>query len=382
MKSGLAIAGSFFFASDNQTFKIGGMKYEFERIENFRDLGGLNARYGKTAEHVIYRSADVSRATEADLKKLEELGIKTVIDLRGPELRKVFPSPLKGKQGIHVIEIDIENGDKFPDKEEDIVDLYMSMYADGSATRAMVHALINEPKPILVHCMAGKDRTGINMALLQMANGVDRETICKDFLASYDNLPQLQQLLIEKGHVLPSFAFKANPAIINSVLDQFLAKYSGVENYLAGFGIPDDDIVAYCNLLGVQEQSAGAVVFYNNKVLIEHMRMGHYSMPKGHVEEGDGGLKETAKREIREETGLEARILDGFEASSVYSPKPGHIKEVRWFIAEVDSDKTVCQLEEVEVCYFLEPEDAYRVLSHDSDRAILKKACKYYFRQK
>ena len=358
------------------------MKIEFDHIENFRDLGGLSAGYGKTAENVIYRSADVSRASEADLAKLDALGIRTVIDLKGPFLRKMMPSPLKGKRGYHVIEIDIENGEHYPSEEEKLVDMYMTYLSDGAATRAIVDALINAPKPILVHCMAGKDRTGIHMALLELANGVDRETVCREYLASYDNLPQLQQLLREKGHPLPGFAFQGNRKIIDAVLDKFFEKYGDVENYLAGFGIPEDDIVSYCNLLGVQEQSAGAVVFHDGKVLIEHMKMGHYSMPKGHVEESDGSLKETAKREIEEETGLKARILDGFETSSVYSPKPGHIKEVRWFVAEVDNTDAVCQPEEVSDCYFLEPEDAYRVLSHDSDRAILKKACKFYFRQK
>ena len=355
------------------------MDYTFERIENFRDLGGHKARYGETTHNVIYRSADVSRATEKDLAALKELGVKTVIDLKGPILRNRFPSPLKGKEDIRVIEIDIEGGEGFPAKEEEIVDYYMAMLADGASTRKMVETLVYAPKPLLVHCMAGKDRTGVHMLLLLLANGVDRETICSDYLLSHGQLPQLMDLLHENHHELPPFAFKGNRKIIEAFIDAFLEKYGDVENYLSGFGIPEDDITSYCNLLGIQEQSAGAVVFHDGKVLVEHMKLGHYSMPKGHVEPGDDGLKGTAIREIKEETGLDARILDGFEASSVYSPKPGHIKEVRWFAAEVDDEKTSPQPEEVEACYFLEPEDAYRVLTHDSDRAILKKTCKYYF---
>ncbi len=355
------------------------MDYSFECIENFRDLGGQQARYGKTARNVIYRSADISRATEKDLATLKEIGIKTVIDLKGPELRRIFPSPLKGKEDVHVIEIDIDGGSGFPSEEDKLVDYYMAMLADGAATRKMVETLIYAPKPILVHCMAGKDRTGMHMLLLQMANGIDRNILCEDYLYSHDKLPQLQRLLESAPRQMPPFAFKGNRKIIEAFIDTFIGKYGDVENYLSGFGIPEDDVVSYCNLLGVQEQSAGAVVFHNGKVLVEHMKLGHYSMPKGHVEPGDDGLKGTAMREIKEETGLEARILDGFETSSVYSPKPGHIKEVRWFAAEVDDDKTTSQPEEVEACYFLEPEDAYRVLTHDSDRLILKKACKFYF---
>ena len=356
------------------------MGYEFEQIENFRDLGGFCASYGKTAGKTIFRSADISRSTPEDLRKLKELGIRSVIDLKGPALRKRFPSPLLGDPDVNVIEIDIENGEGYPEVEEGLVDYYLDMLSDGIATQKIVHALIYEPKPLLVHCMAGKDRTGIHMLLLLWANGVERETLCQDYLLSYDNLPQLQQLLKDAHHELPAFAFKGNRKIIDAILDRFIEKYGDVGNYLAGFGIPEDDITSYCNLLGVQEQSAGAVVFHKGKVLVEHMRLGHYSMPKGHVEKTDGGLRQTAIREIKEETGLDAKIIDGFETSSVYSPKPGHIKEVRWFAAEVASTDTTPQPEEVEACYFLEPEDAYRVLSHDSDRLILKKACKFYFK--
>ena len=356
------------------------MKYEFECIENFRDLGGFQARYGETASEVIFRSADIAHGTDEDIGKLKALGIRTVLDLKGPVIRKMYPSPFLHDDDVKVIEVDIDGGEGYPKTEEGLVDYYLHMLEDGASTRKIVETLIYAPKPLLVHCIAGKDRTGIHALLLLWANGVDRDTICEDYLLSYSQLPQLQEHMHEAGVRLPDFAFKGNRKIIDAILARFIEKYGDVENYLAGFGIHEDDVNSYCNLLGVQEQSAGAVVFCGRKVLVEHMKLGHYSMPKGHVEPGDGGLRNTALREIKEETGLDAKILDGFETSSVYSPKPGHIKEVRWFAATVESTDTMPQPEEVDACYFLEPEDAYRVLSHDSDRLILKKASKFYFK--
>ncbi len=356
------------------------MNPKFERIENFRDLGGFQARYGKTASGIIYRSADISHGTEEDIAKLKALGIRTVLDIRGPMLRRLYPNPLLHDEGINLIEVDIDGGEGYPKVEEGLVDYYLNMLEDGASTCKIVETLVYAPKPLLIHCIAGKDRTGIHVLLLHWANGVGREDLIQDYLLSYSQLPQLQEHMHEAGVRLPEFAFKGNRKIIETVLDRFGEKYGDVENYLAGFGIHEDDINSYCNLLGVQEQSAGAVVFHDRKVLVEHMKLGHYSMPKGHVEPGDGGLPNTAIREIKEETGLDAKILDGFETSSVYSPKPGHIKEVRWFAATVASTETSPQPEEVDACYFLEPEDAYRVLSHDSDRLILKKASKFYFK--
>ena len=53
-----------------------------EKIKNFRDLGGYECRYGETSFGVIYRSARIDLASEDDKRKLTQLGIKTILDLR------------------------------------------------------------------------------------------------------------------------------------------------------------------------------------------------------------------------------------------------------------------------------------------------------------
>lgn len=162
-------------------------------------------------------------------------------------------------------------------------------------------------------------------------------------------------------------------------MDAFDEKYGTIEDYLEATGLDDSEIEAIRNIFGKQERSAGAVVFYENKVLVEHMCRGHYSMPKGHVEKMDKNIEETALREIKEETGLDAHLLPGFSMDTVYSAKEGKIKRVTWFIGTVDNGKTTPQAEEIQDCYFLSPADAMRVLSYDSDRRVLKAACDVYF---
>ena len=61
----------------------------FERIENFRDVGGYASRYGETSFGVLYRSGTLSDATTSDLDKLAGLGVKTIIDLRDDEAKKL-----------------------------------------------------------------------------------------------------------------------------------------------------------------------------------------------------------------------------------------------------------------------------------------------------
>ena len=78
--------------------------------------------------------------------------------------------------------------------------------------------------------------------------------------------------------------------------------------------------------------------------------------------------------EIREEVGLEAEIIPGFRESIYYSPRDGVIKEVVFFAAEAKDGAIKLQEEEVADAYWISPADAMRVLSHDSDRLIVRNA--------
>ena len=96
-----------------------------------------------------------------------------------------------------------------------------------------------------------------------------------------------------------------------------------------------------------REKSCGALVVRKNGesydlVLLRHRFGGHWSFPKGHVEAGENE-QQTALREVREETGLTIRLLDGFRESVEYFPKPGVKKQVVYFLGEALGDKLVRQ---------------------------------------
>ena len=85
----------------------------------------------------------------------------------------------------------------------------------------------------------------------------------------------------------------------------------------------------------LREKSCGALVYRKRKekyelLLIKHKSGGHWSFPKGHVESGENELQ-TALREIKEETGLDVRLMDGFRQSVEYFPKPHVKKQVVYF---------------------------------------------------
>ncbi len=159
------------------------------------------------------------------------------------------------------------------------------------------------------------------------------------------------------------------------------AKHNDFEGFFEGLGFDDDSFKAVSNILGKRELSAGAVlVSPRGRYLVEHMALGHYSLPKGHKEESDADLVDTAKREIKEELGLLADIDADFDQVIRYSPYDGVIKDVHFFIGKAKEDGMVLQKEEVSDAYWLEPADAYRTLSHGSDREILQKAHAYLYK--
>lgn len=126
-----------------------------------------------------------------------------------------------------------------------------------------------------------------------------------------------------------------------------------------------------------REKSCGAVIFRENNrsrdYLILTSTLGHTTLCKGHAE-GSETEHETAVREIREETGLTVDFIDGFREVITYSPKPGVVKDVVFFLARLSGGELTCQPEEVADARFLPFEEALEALTHPSDRDTLQKA--------
>ncbi len=187
---------------------------KLEGGSNFRDLGGYPAAGGKTvAWGRIYRSADISKLTEADLNTLADRHLATVCDLRGPDEVKNNPDRLPagarwvnlpaGSENIRLSQMSqMMNNSTRRDS------LMTSSYGNTTHFKAKYQPMFEEllaldgGKALLFHCTAGKDRTGIGAALVLSALGVSKELVLKDYAATneyWTGREQMMKTLIGQG---------------------------------------------------------------------------------------------------------------------------------------------------------------------------------------
>ena len=130
----------------------------------------------------------------------------------------------------------------------------------------------------------------------------------------------------------------------------------------------------------IREKSCGALVYRKKQdrlelLLIRHKNGGHWSFPKGHVETGETE-PQTALREIKEETGLDVGLCEGFRQSVEYFPKPHVKKQVVYFLASPDGDDTV-RREEISEYKWCLLDEADTMVTFKNDKHLINEARRY-----
>lgn len=126
------------------------------------------------------------------------------------------------------------------------------------------------------------------------------------------------------------------------------------------------------------EKSCGAIVyrkFHGNTeiLLIKHVNSGHWSFPKGHVEEGETE-EETALREVKEETGIDILVDTSFRETVQYYPRKDTQKVVVYFLGKARNYDFVAQEEEIAAIKWVEIGNAAAMLTYENDKTIVAKA--------
>lgn len=171
-------------------------------VENVRDFGDYAAGAGRLKRGALFRAAHQAEATDADLEILASLGVVTLVDLRRPNERERSPS--RRWTGFAAQVIDNDMGATGPDP-------WLTFIGGADLTEAAVHAYMDEyyrrlpfkerhidlfrryflalaegKGPVLIHCAAGKDRTGVLAALTHHVAGVSDDDIIDDYLLTND----------------------------------------------------------------------------------------------------------------------------------------------------------------------------------------------------
>lgn len=162
---------------------------------NLRDIGGYEASDGRRVRwNIIYRSGALSKLSAADWRWMAERDIGVVCDLRSGEERALAPTSWQGGERTRHVGIAYEAELIFGPLQRlhdpaNIGEMGHSLYPLlprllAPSFRIMFEALLERHVPLIVHCSAGQDRTGLAIGLLLTALGVPRELIVEDYLLS------------------------------------------------------------------------------------------------------------------------------------------------------------------------------------------------------
>ena len=232
---------------------------KLEGATNFRSLGGLPAASGRRIRpHVLMRADRLHGLTETDWRLLAETGLATICDLRSDAERAEHPNELPGHLAIREIRCDIRNDLRADPSlglmlaedpsergaERLMVEIYRRFPGYmGPTLRSIVDLLLEDGAPLLVHCSAGKDRTGFVVAMLLSALEVPDDVILADYLASqgWPGGEQHRASLAERlGVIIPPLALdRAVDAVLGvretyleSALSTVTRDYGSIERYL------------------------------------------------------------------------------------------------------------------------------------------------------
>ncbi len=260
-------------------------------VINFRDLGGYTNRHGAQVKWgKVYRSAQLDRPSDQGAEQLRNLGVKTVVDLRFSDESRKYPTQLTAvpnalmlswhdeqnapsRHTERSVQADseklirgwrdsLDSGDPAQVREAMRLNYPQKLYSHAAIYARMLHELIADTTPLVFHCAAGKDRTGVAAALILGLLKVDNQIIKEDYLVTQGQMGTLlnswlaggatdandyqdfQAKLLQHPRELIQPVFDADPSYIDTLLDYVDVQYQGFTGYAQQMlGFSDADLV-------------------------------------------------------------------------------------------------------------------------------------------
>ena len=223
---------------------------KFAGTYNFRDAGGYPVQGGRaTRWRTLFRSDSPHRLSEADRGSLIESGLRTSIDLRQASELTEAPNVFAAAMQVNFCHLPLlSDAPSMPEDLPPLVDIYRGILDErGDQICAALSALAApDALPAVVNCTAGKDRTGLIVALILGLAGVPEETIVEDYALSGACLAgafsdEARRQAEEQGYSY-DLLMQCDPDFMRETLQHLRKRYGGIESYVRATGLGHSEI--------------------------------------------------------------------------------------------------------------------------------------------
>jgi protein-tyrosine phosphatase len=228
--------------------------YPLPGTYNFREVGGYHAGSSTTKWGKLYRSDALNRLTDEARDDLRQRDIRTVIDLRDDEERRHNPSLLEGLP-VRVVESPIFSGSasSFLASDITLARLYETVVTENAdaIVRAIRVIASSDEGAVLVHCTAGKDRTGLVVAFALLAVGVDRQEVVADYAMTQQNLPdslmapiiaRLKAMHVPDSTTIDELVWGSPAHVLEETIDLVVGRHGSVRAFLIDNGLTEGEL--------------------------------------------------------------------------------------------------------------------------------------------
>lgn len=250
---------SFIEAKSIDSLKVASGLINIKKVSNFRDMGTIVNKQGRfVSRGKFYRSGALNKLRKSSFAAFKDLGINTVIDLRTDKEIQIKPDHLPREIAYYNYQGYSDSQDMFtktrkdvlkgritPQMADSLVTEFYGLYLtqNPSEIKRIISTILDNPEPVLFHCSAGKDRTGMIAALVLSILQVDREIIFQEYLLSNNfREKQVAQRMkqAKAGKVIfPNINYQVvetfswvKPIFLQAMFDSIEQKYGSVDNYI------------------------------------------------------------------------------------------------------------------------------------------------------